>query len=104
MRDDRPMVMASTFRAWWQNLADQDPDLITPGNTFDARQLWAFLAEIGKRNGAVIHQSESGDPTAGPWPELDPLFDWNGDIAVDADAPIEEIERATGISEREPLA
>ena len=104
MRDDRPMVMASTFRAWWQNLADQDPDLIAAGNTLDARQLWTFLVEIGKRNGAVMFQAESGDPTAGSWSELDPDFDWNGDIAVDADTPIHEIERATGISEDEPLA
>lgn len=104
MRDNRPMVMASTFRAWWQGLADQDPDLVTPGNTLDARELWDTLARIGKRNGAVIFQGESGDPTAGLWPELDPDFDWNGDIDVDADTPIAEIERATGISDEEPQA
>ena len=104
MRDDRPVVMASTFRAWWQSLADQDPDLISPGNTLDARELWNVLAGIGKRNGAVIFESESGDTAAGAWPELDPMFDWNGDITIDAETPIAEIERATGISNEEPLA
>ena len=104
MRDDRPVVLASTFRAWWQSLADQDPDLIIPGNTLDARQLWNVLAAIGKRNGAVIFESESGDPAAGSWPELDPMYDWNGDVIIDADTPIDEIERATGISNEEPLA
>lgn len=104
MSADRPLVMASTFRAWWQSLADEDPDLVTPGNTLNARELWAILARIGKRNGAVIVEHENTDPTAGSWPELDPDFDWNGDIAVDGDTPIAEIERATGISDEEPLA
>ena len=36
--------------------------------------------------------------------ELDPDFDWNGEIVIGADAPIAEIERATGISDDEPLA
>src|SRR5215210_4246194 len=104
MRDKRPTVMASTFRAWWQSLADQDPDLITPGNTLEARELWDTLVTIGKRNGAVIVEHGSDDPTGGAWPELDPDFDWNGDIAIDVNAPVAEIERATGISDEEPLA
>ena len=95
--------MASTFRAWWQSLADQDPDLITPGNTLEAKELWATLVRIGRRNGAVIVEHASGDPTFDGWPELDPGFDRNGDIAIDVDAPIVEIERATGISDEEPL-
>ena len=104
MHNDRPVIMASTFRAWWQSLADQDPDFITPGNTLDARELWGTLVSIGRRNDAVIVDSSSGDPTADSWPELDPDFDWNGDIVLDADTPIAEIERATGISDEEPLA
>ena len=104
MRDDRPTVMASTFRAWWQGLADQDPDLITPGNALEAQELWATLVTIGRRNGAVIVEHPSDDPTVGGWPELDPNFDWNGDIIIDVDTPIAEIERATGISDEEPLA
>jgi hypothetical protein len=104
VRDDRPMVMASTFRSWWQSLADQDPDLITRGNTLEAKQLWATLVTIGRRNGAVIVEHPGQDSTVGGWPELDPDFDWNGDIVLDADTPIAEIERATGISDDEPLA
>jgi hypothetical protein len=104
MRDDRPTVMASTFRAWWQSLADQDPDLITPGNTLEAQELWATLVTIGRRNGAAIVDHPSDDPTVGAWPELDPDFDWNGDITIDVNTPIAEIERATGISDEEPLA
>ena len=104
IREDRLTVMASTFRAWWQSLADQDPDLITPGNTHDARALWGTLVRIGKRNGAVIAGRPGNDSPAGEWPELSPDFDWNGEITIDEDAPIAEIERATGISEEEPLA
>ena len=103
MNDDRRTVMASTFRAWWQSLADQDPDEIAAGNTLDARRLWTALVEIGKRNGAVITEGE-GDPSASSWAELDPDFDWNGEVVVGAYAPIAEIERATGISDDEPLA
>ena len=95
--------MASTFRAWWQSLADQDPDEIAVGNSLDARQLWTALVAIGKRNGAVISESE-GDLAATSWAELDPDFDWNGEVGVGPNAPIDEIERATGISEDEPLA
>ena len=103
MNEDGRAVMASTFRAWWQGLADQDLDEITAGNTLDARRLWTALVAIGKRNGAVIAEPE-GDPSASSWAELDPDFDWNGEIVVGADAPIAEIERATGISDDEPLA
>jgi hypothetical protein len=103
MNDDRRAVMASTFRAWWQSLADQDPDEIAAGNTLDARRLWSALVAIGKRNGAVIAARE-GDAVPSSWAELDPDFDWNGEIVVGADAPIAEIERATGISDDEPLA
>src|SRR5215208_6361488 len=103
MTEDGRTVMASTFRAWWQSLADQDPDEIAAGNTLDARQLWTDLVAIGKRNGAVIAESEGG-PSASSWAELDPDFDWNGEIVIGADAPIAEIERATGISDDEPLA
>jgi hypothetical protein len=38
MNDDPGTVMASTFRAWWQSLADQDPDEIAVGNSLYARQ------------------------------------------------------------------
>ena len=103
MNEDGRAVMASTFRAWWQSLADQDPDEIAAGNTLDARRLWTALVAIGKRNGAVIAEPE-GDPSASSWAELDPDFDWNGEIVVGASAPIAEIERATGIPEDEPLA
>ena len=103
MSDDRDTVLASTFRAWWQSLADQDPDEITVGNSYDARQLWSALVSIGKRNGAVIAAPE-GDHVANAWAELDPDFDWNGEIVVGRNAPIAEIERATGISDDEPLA
>ena len=103
MHDDQHTVMASTFRAWWQSLADQDPDEIATGNTLDARQLWSALVAIGKRNGAVIVEP-GGDFSASSWAELDPDFDWNGEVFVDMDAPIAEIERATGISDDEPLA
>ena len=103
MNDDPLTVMASTFRAWWQSLADQDPDEIAAGNTLDARRLWTALVAIGKRNGAVIVERE-GDLSASSWAELDPDFDWNGEIVVGASAPIAEIERATGIPEDEPLA
>ena len=103
MHDDRRAVMASTFRAWWQSLADQDPDEIAAGNSLDARRLWTSVVEIGQRNGAVIAESE-GNPSPSSWAELDPDFDWNGEIVIGADAPIAEIERATGISEDEPLA
>jgi hypothetical protein len=103
MNDDRRTVMASTFRAWWQSLADQDPDEIVAGNSFDARQLWTVLVAIGKRNGAVIADPES-DVSASLWAELDPDFDWNGEVVVGPEAPIAEIERATGISDDEPLA
>ena len=103
MNDDRGTVMASTFRAWWQSLADQDPDQIAVSNSLDARQLWTALVAIGKRNGAVIAERE-GDASASSWAELDPDFDWNGDIAMGSNAPIAEIERATGISDDEPLA
>lgn len=103
MNDDRHMVMASTFRAWWQSLADQDPDEIAVGNSLDARQLWTALVAIGKRNGAVIAEPE-GDLSASSWAELDPDFDWNGEVVVGPNAPIAEIERATGISDDEPLA
>jgi hypothetical protein len=103
MDDDRRTVMAATFRAWWQSLADQDPDEIVAGNSLDARRLWTTLVAIGKRNGAVIAEPE-GDVTASAWAELDPDFDWNGEIVVGSDAPITEIERATGISDDEPLA
>jgi hypothetical protein len=95
--------MASTFRAWWQSLADQDPDEIAAGNSLDARQLWSALVEIGKRNGAVITAPE-GNPFPSSWAELDPEFDWNGEIVISGDAPIAEIEHATGISDDEPLA
>jgi hypothetical protein len=103
MDDHRRTVMASTFRAWWQSLADQDPDEIAVGNTLDARRLWTTLVTIGKRNGAVI-AAPDGAPGASSWAELDPDFDWNGEVVVGADAPIAEIERATGISDDEPLA
>ena len=103
MHKDRRAVMASTFRAWWRCLADQDPDEIATGNVLDARRLWSALVEIGQRNGAVIAESE-GNPATSPWAELDPDFDWNGEIVVGASAPIAEIERATGIPEDEPLA
>jgi hypothetical protein len=105
MNEDGRAVMASTFRAWWQSLADQDPDEIAAGNSLDARRLWTDLVAIGKRNGAVIVERE-GDlsPSASSWAELDPDFDWNGEIVIGADAPIAEIERATGISDDEPLA
>ena len=87
MNHDPLTVMASTFRAWWQSLADQDPDEIAAGNSLDARRLWTTLVAIGKRNGAVIAEPE-GDPSASSWAELDPDFDWNGEIIVGADAPI----------------
>ena len=103
MNDDRHTVMASTFRAWWQSLADQDPDEIAFGNSLDARQLWTALVAIGQRNGAVIAEPE-GDLSANSWAELDPDFDWNGEVVVGLNAPIAEIERATGISDDEPLA
>ena len=103
MTDDRRTVMASTFRAWWQSLADQDPDEIAAGNSLDARGLWTALVAIGKRNGAVIAEPES-DVSANSWAELDPDFDWNGEVVVGPNAPIAEIERATGISDDEPLA
>ncbi len=102
MNEDGRAVMASTFRAWWQSLADQDPDEIAAGNVLDARRLWSALVEIGQRNGAVIAEGE-GNPSSS-WAELDPDFDWNGEIVIGADAPIAEIERATGISDDEPLA
>jgi hypothetical protein len=103
VNDDRRSVMASTFRAWWQSLADQDPDEVAVGNTLDARRLWTALVAIGKRNGAVIAEGD-GDSSPSSWAELDPDFDWNGEIVVGADAPIAEIVRATGISDDEPLA
>jgi hypothetical protein len=105
MNDDGRAVMASTFRAWWQSLADQDPDEIAAGNSLDARRLWTDLVAIGKRNGAVMVERE-GDlsPSASAWAELDPDFDWNGEIVMGADAPVAEFERATGISDDEPLA
>jgi len=103
VNDERRTVMASTFRAWWQSLADQDPDEIAAGNSLDARQLWTALVAIGKRKGAGIAEP-GGDIAASSWAELDPDFDWNGEIAVGPDAPIAEIERATGISDDEPLA
>ena len=103
MDEDGRAVMASTFRAWWQSLADQDPDEIAVGNSLDARRLWSALVEIGQRNGAVITEGE-GNPATSSWAELDPDFDWNDEIVVGASAPIAEIERATGISDDEPLA
>ena len=103
MNDDPLTVMASTFRAWWQSLADQDPDEIAAGNSLDARRLWTTLVAIGKRNGAVIAEPEE-DPSASSWAELDPDFDWNGEVVIGANAPIPEIERATGISDDEPLS
>ena len=103
MNDGRHTVMASTFRAWWQSLADQDPDEIAVGNSLDSRQLWTALVAIGKRNGAVIAEPEGG-LSASSWAELDPDFDWNGEVVVGPNAPIAEIERATGISDDEPLA
>ena len=103
MNDERRTVMASTFRAWWQSLADQDPDEIAAGNAIDARRLWTALVAIGKRNGAVIAEGD-GDTSPSSWAELDPDFDWNGEIVVGTDAPIAELERATGISDDEPLA
>ena len=105
MNEDECAVMASTFRAWWQSLADQDPDEIAAGNSLDARRLWTDLVAIGKRNGAVIAEREDDlSPSASMWAELDPDFDWNGEIVIGADAPIAEIERATGISDDDPLA
>ena len=103
MNEDGRAVLASTFRAWWQSLADQDPDGIAAGNVLDARRLWSALVEIGQRNGAVIAEGED-NPATSSWAELDPDFDWNGEIVIGADAPIAEIERATGISDDEPLA
>src|SRR5215213_3587980 len=103
MHDDRHTVMASTFRAWWQSLADQDPDEMATGNSLNARRLWTALVAIGKRNGAVIAEP-GGDGAATSWAELDPDFDWNGEVVLGSDAPIAEIERATGISNEEPLA
>ena len=103
MTEEWRAVMASTFRAWWQSLADQDPDEIAAGNVLDARRLWNALVAIGHRNGAVIAEGE-GNPSPSSWAELDPDFDWNGEIVIGADAPIAEIERATGISVDEPLA
>jgi hypothetical protein len=103
MHDERRTVLASTFRAWWQSLADQDPDEIAAGNTLDARRLWTSLVAIGTRNGAVIPEPDGGSAESS-WAELDPDFDWNDEIIVGADAPIAEIERATGISDDEPLA
>ena len=102
MNEGGRAVMASTFRAWWQSLADQDPDEIAAGNVLDARRLWNALVEIGQGNGAVI--TEGAGNSASSWAELDPDFDWNGEIVIGADAPIAEIERATGIPEDEPLA
>jgi hypothetical protein len=102
MHEDGRAVMASTFRAWWQSLADQDPDEVAAGNILSARRLWGSLVEIGQRNGAVITEGD-GNP-ASSWAELDPDFDWNGEIVIGASAPIAEIERATGIPEDEPLA
>ena len=69
MNDDRRAVMASTFRAWWQSLADQDPDEIAAGNSLDARRLWSDLVAIGKRNGVVM-AAGNGDPSASSWAEL----------------------------------
>jgi hypothetical protein len=103
VNEDGRAVLASTFRAWWQSLADQDPDEIAVGNVLDARRLWSALVEIGQRNGAVMAEGE-GNPAMNSWAELDPDFDWNGEIVVGASAPIAEIERATGIPEDEPLA
>jgi hypothetical protein len=103
MNEGGRAVMASTFRAWWQSLADQDPDEIAAGNVLDARRLWNALVEIGQGNGAVITEG-AGNPSASSWAELDPYFDWNGEIVIGASAPIAEIERATGIPEDEPLA
>ena len=103
MNEDGRAVMASTFRAWWQSLADQDPDEIAAGNVLDSRRLWRALVEIGQRNGAVIAEGD-GNPATSSWAELDPDFDWNGEIVMGAGAPIAEIERATGISDDEPLA
>jgi hypothetical protein len=103
MNEDGRAVMASTFRAWWQSLADQDPDEVAPGNVLDARRLWSTLVEIGQRNGAIIAEGE-GNPALSSWAELDPDFDWNGEIVIGGAAPIAEIERATGISDDEPLA
>ena len=102
MNEDGRAVMASTFRAWWQSLADQDPDEIAAGNVLDARRLWNALVEIGQGNGAVITEGDSN--SASSWAELDTDFDWNGEIVIGASAPIAEIERATGIPEDEPLA
>ncbi len=103
MSGDRQMVMASTFRAWWQSLAEQEPEVIAPGNTFSAGRLQTFLVEIGQRNGAVVAR-ERGDQASRSAPELNPTFDWNGEIEVGLDAPIADLVRATGISEQEPLA
>ena len=64
MNEDGRAVMASTFRAWWQSLADQDPDEIAAGNVLDARRLWSDLVEIGQRNGAVIAEGEGNPPRA----------------------------------------
>ena len=113
MTDDPLTVMASTFRAWWQSLADQDPDEIAAGNSLDARRLWTTLVAIGKREARGVSKVPSSvrctagpeeDPSASSWAELDPDFDWNGEVVIGANAPIAEIERATGISDNEPLA
>ena len=84
MDDDRRTVMASTFRAWWQSLADQDPDEIAAGNSLYARRLWTALVAVGKRNAAVITEP-AADSAASPWAELDPDFDWNGEVVIGAE-------------------
>ncbi len=104
MSDDRHTVTASIFRAWWQSLVDQNAEEIAPGNSFSAGDLLATLAGIGLRNGAVIMTREGDDGVSRSWPELDPTFDWNGEIDLGPEAPIADLERATSISEQAPLA
>src|SRR5215203_6018248 len=98
MHDNRRAVMASTFRAWWQSLADQDPDEIAAGNTHDARRLWSALVEIGQRNGAVITEGE-GNPATSSWAYLDPDSDSNDNYAVCLPAALAKTDRAPAASD-----
>ncbi len=104
MSDDRRSVMASTFRAWWQSLVELEPNTRAPGNVLNTGALLAFLAETGARHGAIVTAAAPGHHTPDSAPELNPNFDWNGEIALGPDAPIADLERASGISEQAPLA
>ena len=116
--NSRRRVDAAKFRAWYElveEIVAHDPGEVAPGNRCSAIILLHELIGIGLRHGAiravVIHSSGPSSFAHLMFRyTLDPEFDWSGDISLAPDPGdditrldrlVTELERATGIPERE---